>query len=94
MLKNSLGRELPEYIEGYGKVRPYQGAFVEAEKSSQRAAARIPRSAKRGQSKAVSLEEALDRIGLRDGMIVSFHHHRRPGDQPGDGSHRQAGCQG
>ena len=81
MLKNSLGRELPEYIEGYGKVRPYQGAFAQAEKSSQRSAARIPRGAKRGQSKAVSLEEALDRIGLRDGMTVSFHHHLRNGDR-------------
>lgn len=81
MLKNSLGREIPEYIEGYGTVRPYQGAFAQAEKSSQRSAARIPRGAKRGQSKAVSLEEALDRIGLRDGMTVSFHHHLRNGDR-------------
>ena len=26
-MKNILGREIPEYIEGYGKVTPFEGAF-------------------------------------------------------------------
>ena len=32
-------------------------------------------------SKVVSLEEAIRRSGLRDGMTISFHHHFRGGDK-------------
>ena len=31
--------------------------------------------------KVVSLEEAIRRCGLKDGMTVSFHHHFRGGDK-------------
>ncbi|MDF2876462.1 MAG: citF 1, partial [Sporomusa sp.] len=27
-LTNAIGRSLPEYVEGYGKVRPFAGAFA------------------------------------------------------------------
>ena len=26
-MKNTLGREIPDYIEGYGKVKAFEGAF-------------------------------------------------------------------
>ena len=81
-MKNSLGREIPEYIEGYGKVRPYTGAFAQEGKESRRAEAKIPRSAVRGEAKLLSgIEEMLDRLPLKDGMTVSFHHHLRNGDR-------------
>ena len=32
-------------------------------------------------SKVVSLEEAIRRSGLKDGMTISFHHHFRGGDK-------------
>ena len=32
-------------------------------------------------SKLVTLEEAIKRSGLKDGMTISFHHHFRGGDK-------------
>ena len=31
-MKNVLGRELPSFIEGYGEVVPFEGAFKKLEK--------------------------------------------------------------
>ena len=28
MAKNALGREIPDFIEGYGKTKLFQGAFA------------------------------------------------------------------
>lgn len=78
-MKNSIGREIPEYIEGYGKVVPYMGA--------ENIKGRIKRRSQetsivyRDDKKLVkSIGEALDKIGLKDGMTLSFHHHLRNGD--------------
>lgn len=74
-MKNKLGRELPEYIEGYGPVIPY---------GSVRAGdTRAPRTKKTpdGEKLCASPADAIERIGLKDGMTVSFHHHLRNGDQ-------------
>ena len=32
-MKNILGRGIPEYIEGYGNVIPFEGAFKKDRKS-------------------------------------------------------------
>ena len=41
-----------------------------------------PRKQYQAQSeKVVTLEEAIRRSGLKDGMTVSFHHHFRGGDK-------------
>lgn len=78
-MKNVLGRELPEYIEGYGKVKPFEGAFKnvgECEKRSIKIKARRP-----SEEKLVkSLKDLLDKLKLKDGMTISFHHHLRNGD--------------
>lgn len=78
-MKNAIGREIPEYIEGYGKVRPFMGAFASyglRERSSVRL-----RSVKPGEQKLLAtIDEALDKVEIRDGMTVSFHHHLRNGD--------------
>ncbi|QAT41354.1 citrate lyase subunit alpha [Clostridium sp. JN-9] len=78
-MKNILQRKLPEYIEGYGKVKPFQGAFAnynEVNISSVKV-----KSVKPGEDKVLnSIDEALDKVELKDGMCVSFHHHLRNGD--------------
>ena len=80
-MKNILGREVPDFIEGYGSVKHYEGAFARAGKPSKRAEVRIPKGAAPGGRKLCeNLGEALDKLPLRDGMTVSFHHHLRNGD--------------
>lgn len=78
-MKNILGREIPEYIDGYGTVKPFMGAFVNTgikQKRSVRVNSVLP-----GESKVLkSIEEAIEKIGLKDGMTISFHHHLRNGD--------------
>lgn len=79
-IKNSLGVELPAYIEDYGEVRPFLGAFARP-CENQRVSA--PQRAQRpGDEKVLgSLDEVIDTVGLRSGMTVSFHHHLRNGDK-------------
>ena len=80
---NALGRELPDRIEGYGPVRPYQGAF--AVQPTGRGVGPRLRSAepesKGSKGKLLTdLKAAISASGLKDGMTVSFHHHLRNGD--------------
>jgi len=78
-MKNKVGVELPEFIEGYGAVRPYAGVFEslgEAPTVGGRA-----RPVRPGEKKVLKdLAEAIEKVGLKDGMTVSFHHHMRNGD--------------
>lgn len=78
-MKNTLGRELPDYIEGYGKVKPYEGAFAHME-PQKKAQARIKPVSPQGEKLVNSISEILDKIELKDGMCISFHHHLRNGD--------------
>lgn len=78
-MKNVLGRELPDYIEGYGEIKPFEGAFENCgvvEKRSMKVKSVTP-----GEDKVLaSIEEALDKVEIKDGMTISFHHHLRNGD--------------
>lgn len=78
-MKNALGRKLPDFIDGYGPVRPYAGMFDglrETQNVGRRCTPVLP-----GHSKQVpTIADAIDKIGLRDGMTISFHHHLRNGD--------------
>jgi citrate lyase subunit alpha / citrate CoA-transferase len=77
---NTLGRETPEYIDGYGKVIPFSGAF--ALRPGMHRYAPTVKAARPGESKLVrSLEEVFKCIPIRDGMTFSFHHHFRNGDE-------------
>lgn len=78
-MKNILGREVPEIIEGYGEVKQYSGAFAnengEIKKNFKF------KTVKKGDSKLhTDLEALMDKLPLKDGMTVSFHHHLRNGD--------------
>ncbi|MEE9151780.1 MAG: citrate lyase subunit alpha [Thermoplasmata archaeon] len=78
VIKNSVGREIPKSINGR-ELKPYQGAFATAP-----APWKAPMKTgfiKPGESKILgSLDEAIEKTGLSDGMTVSFHHHLRNGD--------------
>lgn len=78
-MKNILGREIPESIEAYGEIIHFAGAFSnmgERIKVSSKVKSVVP-----GEEKLLSsIDEVLDKTGLKDGMTVSFHHHLRNGD--------------
>lgn len=76
---NSIGREIPEYIDGIGELRPFQGAFKRIPDGFMKAP-KVPCANRGGDKVLPSLKEALREAGLRDGMTLSFHHHLRNGD--------------
>lgn len=76
---NKIGREIPEYIENIGELKPYNGIFCS--KPSTRIRGRKIASVLPEESKLLgSIEEAIKKTGLKDGMTISFHHHLRQGD--------------
>ena len=78
-IKNKAEREIPEYIEGYGVVKPYAGPF--ATKPTGRKYAPLKGFSKPGDSKILSsIKEAIEKCEIKDGMTISFHHHLRNGD--------------
>ena len=78
--QTELVRDIPDYIEHYGKVERFTGAFThmgERSRTTARIKTRTP-----GEAKVVSgIREAIEKSGLKDGMTVSFHHHLRNGDK-------------
>lgn len=80
-ITNSLGIELPQYIEGYGKVKPFMGAFYYYNKENQKTYSRRIKNHKPNNKKLCSsIRDAIEKSGLKDGMTISFHHHLRDGD--------------
>ena len=79
MIQTILGRVLPDYIEGYGEVRPFQGNYCDSRIKS-RKAVKLTSVAPTDQKVLASLDQALDKLDLQDGMTISFHHHLRNGD--------------
>jgi citrate lyase subunit alpha/citrate CoA-transferase len=78
-MKNAIGRELPDYIEGYGPVKPYSGLDVQKGEITWVPSKVVP--AAPGKTKLLgSIEEAILACGLSDGMTISFHHCLRNGD--------------
>lgn len=77
MTINKVGREIPEkYANQYGT---FEGEF--SRKPSYKRAAGKVTSIHPGESKQLgSIREAIEKVGLKDGMTISFHHHFREGD--------------
>ena len=77
---NKVGRDIPdEILERYGK-EGYNGPDYRNGTYYVKAAPRV-RSRMEGSGKILpSLQEALLKCGVRDGMVLSFHHHFRDGD--------------
>ena len=79
-MKNTLGREIPTEIEGYGKTLPYAGAFARNPQGNA-AGARLRSTHNDRTDKCVAdLKAAITASGLKSGMTISFHHHLRNGD--------------
>lgn len=82
-MKNIIGREVPEYIEGIGKIDMYVGAWEKLKKGwmdeltiSPPNKAKLPHQSKI----SLTLEEAIANTSPKNGMTISFHHHLRNGD--------------
>jgi citrate lyase subunit alpha/citrate CoA-transferase len=81
MVENAAGRPVPQVVNGRESV-PYRGigGYLPAGRKAAppiRSGAEFPNP---GDKRAPSLVEALRRAGLRDGMVISSHHHFRNGD--------------
>ena len=78
-MKNVLGREISERI-GERTLRPFEGAF--ATTPTGRKADRPQKVIKPGENKVLSsIEQAIEKTGLSNGMTISFHHSFRQGDR-------------
>lgn len=79
MVKNSLGREVPEVYNG-NKYVPYSDP--NSFKPEMMRATRPVKRNNSGASKVVGgLRDAIIASGLKDGMTISTHHHLRNGDR-------------
>jgi citrate lyase subunit alpha/citrate CoA-transferase len=79
---NALGREVPTHVNGREQV-PYQGVAKYRPRGGK--AGPTVRSCRDyradGDKRIGSLEEAFRLSGVRNGMVVSTHHHLRNGDR-------------
>ncbi|AFQ46074.1 citrate lyase subunit alpha [Desulfosporosinus meridiei] len=78
-MKNLLGREIPDYIDGHGPVKPFQGSFSNCGVKT-RSAVKLTSVLPNDQKVLPSLDDLFDKLKITDGMTISFHHHLRNGD--------------
>src|SRR5215472_1284320 len=82
LAQNAAGRMVPAMVNGKPQI-PYLG--IGKPQPRGRKAAPPIRSSKdypeNGDKRVASLEVALRKCGLRDGMVISNHHHLRDGDK-------------
>lgn len=82
---NAVGREIPDtLLETTGKT-VFEGAYkaLGGERTRQARPGRsqsITKTQKADSKLVASLEDVIEKTGLKDGMTVSFHHHMRNGD--------------
>ena len=82
LVTNAAERLVPEMVNGHPQV-PYLGVGRRRPLGAKaappiRSAADYPES---GDKRVADLETALRKCGLRDGMVISSHHHLRDGDR-------------
>ncbi|MDR0622631.1 MAG: citrate lyase subunit alpha [Deltaproteobacteria bacterium] len=77
---NYLGRDVPDYVEGYGKVKHYLGAFKTVPEGTAYGPP-IKAASPRRSKFYPNLTDLFKGLGLKSGMTFSFHHHLRNGDQ-------------
>ena len=81
LITNAAGRVVPETVNGRHQL-PYMG-LGKYHPSGRKASAPIRTAADypaNGDKVVPDLETALRKCGLRDGMVLSSHHHLRDGD--------------
>ncbi len=78
-VENIVGREIPKKVAGR-KLKPFIGIGKE-QPPDRKVAPRIRRRLP-GETKLLnSIDEAIEKSGLKSGMTISFHHHFRGGDK-------------
>ena len=82
LIENATGRVVPELVNGRPQT-PYMGVGKYCPTGTKgsppiRSAADYPAN---GDKRVPDLETALQKCGLRDGMVISSHHHMRDGDR-------------
>lgn len=81
LVVNAAGRRVPTIVNGREQV-PFKG--VGAHEPTGRQAGPLIRSSQgypgSGDKRVADLRTALEKCGLRDGMVISTHHHLRDGD--------------
>ncbi|MDY0303063.1 MAG: citrate lyase subunit alpha [Sphaerochaeta sp.] len=75
ILDNDAGRPIPASIVGYGGAVPWREGGIPPLRAFKPVAHR-----QRQPLRLASIEEAIGRSALADGMRISFHHHLRMGD--------------
>ncbi|HDR47042.1 MAG TPA: citrate lyase subunit alpha [Geoalkalibacter subterraneus] len=78
MVRNSLGRQIPETFNGK-RLIPYSDPFS-MQPEGMRSSRPLTRVNPCTSKMLGSLREAIEASGLRDGMTISTHHHLRNGD--------------
>ncbi|MGD8846393.1 MAG: citrate lyase subunit alpha, partial [Desulfobacteraceae bacterium] len=82
VVENAVGRKVPLEIAGK-TYRPFAGAFASPPQRHRRRVGPRPGTILHpGQDCLVpTIRDAIERIELKDGMTISFHHHFREGDK-------------
>ena len=78
-MKNAIGREIPDKIRGFDTIKPYEGMFdlkPQGRYHGKKIRTNLPSTNK----VLATLDEAIEKTELKDGMTISFHHHLRNGD--------------
>ena len=79
-MKNAVNREIPQELIDAG-WEPFQGNEYRANYEYTKVGPKVRANVVLHGDKVVdSIEEAIRKCGLKDGMTVSFHHHFRDGD--------------
>ncbi|MFR5601774.1 MAG: citrate lyase subunit alpha [Lachnospiraceae bacterium] len=78
---NQVGREIPDELLARYNKEGFQGSAYRDGASYKKAAPVVKSNMSPTRDKMVSsIREALEKCGIRDGMVLSFHHHFRDGD--------------
>lgn len=78
---NQAGRDIPDEILKTYHKEVFQGSHYRDNHYYKKAAPTVRGVVDPAQSKmTASIREALEKCGIRDGMVLSFHHHFRDGD--------------
>lgn len=80
-MKNAVGREIPDKILKQTNKVPYKGVYAFDDFEYTKGAPKVRTFCNPERSKMVkNIHEALVKCGIKNGMIISFHHHFREGD--------------
>lgn len=83
-MKNAIGVDIPKKIDGLGEVVSFKGEWALVDKAKTSNVQKEPQSLRvkpKGFKKMCKdIKDCLDKLEIKDGMTISFHHHMRGGD--------------